>query len=244
MRSILIPILLAPLLTAAEKPQTPKQPWSEYRVHDVSRPHPEKVTGGACVTTPAPSDAVVLFDGSGTDALTVDWPIQDGSLVANGKDTRSKEEFASCQVHLEWRIPAGRKVKDQVGGNSGVFLMDRYEVQVQESHTNVTYADGQAAALYGQTPPLLNASLPQGEWQSYDIIFTAPVYGDKGMEEPARVTVIHNGVVVQDNTEIYGGTVFRRIAKYSAKHPEKAPLRLQWHKDPIEYRNIWVRPLD
>ncbi|MFC5051715.1 DUF1080 domain-containing protein [Rubritalea spongiae] len=244
MRSLCIPVILAPLVVAAPKSATPVQPWSEYRVHDVSRPHPVKVSGGKCVCTPAPSDALVIFDGSGTEAFSVKWPVRDGAMVAGKKNTRTKEEFGSCQLHLEWRVPEGREVKDQKGGNSGVFLMGLYEVQVQESHTNVTYADGQAAAIYGQTPPRVNASLPQGEWQSYDIIFHAPEYGEEGMEKPARVTVIHNGVVVQNDTELHGPTVFRKIAKYPKKHPDKAPLMLQWHNDPIEYRNIWVRPLD
>lgn len=235
--------LVSACLTHAAE-QTPIQPWSDYRVHQVDRPHPEKITGIACVTTPAPSDAVVLFDGKGTEAFTVNWPVRDGVMVADSKDNHSKQSFGDCQLHVEWRIPADREVTAQQGGNSGVYLMDRYEVQVQESHANVTYADGQAAAIYGQTPPLVNASLPQGEWQSYDIFFTAPKYDKNGEVEPARITVIHNGVVVQNSTEIYGETTHKRLPSYPKVHPEKAPIRLQWHGDPIEYRNIWVRSLD
>jgi len=154
-----------------------------------------------------------------------------------------KQEFGSVQLHVEWRIPAGRKVNGQKGGNSGIFLMDRYEIQVQESHTNVTYADGQAAALYGQTPLMVNASAPQGEWQSYDIVFEAPIYDPSGMKEPARVTVIHNGVLVHHRQKYYGPTKHKKAATYPKNHPEKAPIRFQWHGDPIEFRNVWVREL-
>ena len=133
------------------------------------------------------------------------------------------------------------KLKGQGGGNSGIFLMDKYEVQIQESHTNVTYADGQAGALYGQFPPLKNASTPQGEWQSYDIVFKAPRYNDKGLVSPATITVIHNGVVIHNAQELLGPSVYRRLPQYPKTHPEKAPIRLQWHGDPIQYRNFWVR---
>ena len=224
-----------------EKPNTPKQPWSEYKVHDMDRPHPKKVKSNGAVTTPPPAGATVLFDGKNIDAFTKAWKVENGVLIASPGDTRTKESFGDCVLHIEWRVPAGRKVKGQSGGNSGIFLMDRYEVQVQESHTNVTYADGQAAAIYGQTPPSVNPSVPQGEWQSYDIVFKAPVYGEKGLEKPAYVTVIHNGVKVHDKQEIYGTTTHKKVAKYPKTHPEKAPIRIQWHNDPIEFRNIWVK---
>ncbi len=226
---------------------TPKQPWSDFRVHQMDRPHPAKVEAKGCVCAKPPAGAVVLFDGSGTDAFTRAWTVRDGVMVATkhplpktSGDIWTKQGFGDCHLHLEWRIPAGREVTSQMGGNSGVFLMDRYEIQIQESYKNVTYADGQAAAIYGQTPPKVNASLPQGEWQSYDIIFEAPVYGEKGLEKPARVTVIHNGVKVHDQQVIYGPTVHKKVATYPVTHPAKAPIRLQWHGDPIEFRNIWV----
>lgn len=228
---------------AQKKYNTPKQPWSEYTVHDMTRPHPVKVQTYGAVTTKAPADAIVLFDGKNTDAFTKKWKITDGVMIASPGDNRSKQSFGSCQLHVEWKIPAGRKVNGQAGGNSGIFLMDRYELQVQESHTNVTYADGQAAALYGQNPPLVNASVPQGEWQSYDIIFHAPVYGADGMRTPAYITVIHNGVVVHAHQQFYGPTTHKKVAQYPKTHPEKAPIRFQWHGDPIEFRNIWVRDL-
>ena len=224
-----------------EKQKNEKQPWSDYQVHDMTRPHPVKVaTSGAVVIKP-PSDAVVIFDGHGTEALTKAWRVKDGVMIASPGNTSTKKSFGNMQMHVEWRIPAERKVSGQKGGNSGIFLMNQYEIQVMESHTNVTYADGQAAALYGQTPPMVNASAPQGEWQSYDIFFEAPVYGDQGALEPARVTVIHNGVVVHHRQKFYGPTVYRKVAKYPKKHPKKAPVSFQWHKDPVEFRNIWVR---
>lgn len=220
-----------------------KQPWSDYGVHDETRPRPPKVSNRGAVTTKAPEDAVVLFDGKNTDAFTKVWRVKNGVMVASPGSTDTKQSFGSCHLHIEWKIPAGREVNGQAGGNSGLFLMKMYEVQVMESHTNVTYADGQAAALYGQTPPMVNASAPQGEWQSYDIIFEAPEYNDEGVVTPAYVTVIHNGVVVHAHQKYYGPTVFRKVANYPQTHPEKAPIRLQWHNDPVEYRNIWVKEL-
>jgi hypothetical protein len=217
-----------------------KQPWSEYTVHQMDRPHPSKVQSSGALCTKPPKGGLVLFDGTNTDAFTVGWKIKDSLMIASPRSTRTKKAFGSCTLHLEWRVPAGRKIDGQKGGNSGVFLMDRYEIQIMESHTNVTYADGQAAAIYGQTPPSVNASLPQGEWQSYDIIFEAPVYGKNGVEKPAYITVLHNGVKVHDRQEIYGPTKPKVAASYPVKHPKKAPIRFQWHQDPIEYRNIWV----
>lgn len=228
---------------AKKKSNTPKQPWSDYVVHDMSRPHPVKVPNKGAVATKPPVDAKVLFDGKSTDAFTKDWKLADGVMIASPGATKTKESFGSCYLHIEWKIPAGRKVNGQSGGNSGIFLMGKYEVQVMESHTNVTYADGQAAALYGQTPPMVNASAPQGEWQSYDIIFEAPVYGDDGVKTPAYITVIHNGVVVHARQKYYGPTTHKKVATYPKTHPEKAPITLQWHGDPIEFRNIWIRDL-
>ncbi|MGB0993618.1 MAG: 3-keto-disaccharide hydrolase [Akkermansiaceae bacterium] len=228
---------------AQQKYKTAKQPWSDYTVHDMSRPHPKKVKSGGAVVVKAPADAIVLFGGEKTDAFTKNWKVKDGVMIASPGDIQTKQKFASCQFHVEWRIPAGRKVNGQSGGNSGVFFMDKYEVQVQESHTNVTYADGQAAAIYGQTPPMVNPSVPQGEWQSYDVIFEAPVYGDDGVKTPGYMTVIHNGVIVHHRQKLYGPTTHKRVTKYPKTHPEKAPLRIQWHGDPIEFRNIWIREM-
>ncbi len=243
MKSLLILTSLS-LPIFAQEAQKNIQPWSGYAVHDKERPHPEKVEVKSITTTAAPADADVIFDGKNTDAFTKKWEIQDGVLVATKLgDNQTKKFYGSCQLHLEWKIPAGRKVNGQAGGNSGVFLMGMYEVQIQESHTNVTYADGQAAALYGQFPPLVNASKPQGEWQSYDIIFTAPEYKDGKIVKPATITVLHNGVMVHNAQKLEGPTRHKVVTSYPKNHPEKAPLKLQWHGDPIEYRNIWVRDL-
>ncbi|WP_018971098.1 3-keto-disaccharide hydrolase [Rubritalea marina] len=235
----------AAILAAApeQKNNNPKQPWSGYAVHEATRPHPKKVATNGAVTTAAPADAVVLFNGSDTAAWNQNWVVKDGIMIASPGNLSTNQSFGDCQLHIEWRVPAGREVSGQKGGNSGVFLMQRYEVQVQESHTNVTYADGQAGALYGQYPPLVNPSTPQGEWQSYDISFKAPVYEGEQCVSPARITVIHNGVVIHNNQAFHGTSTHRRLPEYPKNHPVKAPIMLQWHGDPIEFRNIWVREL-
>ena len=231
-------------IEVGQKPDTPKLPGVDYVVHDGTRPQPVKVAGAKAVAIPAPADAKVLFDGKSLDAWShAEWEVKDGVMVATKKGIQTKESFGDCQLHLEWRVPTGRKVHGQKGGNSGVYLMGRYEIQVQESHTNETYPDGQAGAMYGQFPPRVNPSAPQGEWQSYDIVFTAPKYKDGKVESPAMITVLHNGVVVHLNQPFYGPTMHKKLSSYPANHPAKAPISLQFHGDPIEYRNIWVREL-
>jgi Domain of Unknown Function (DUF1080) len=224
-------------------PDGPKLPGVRYVVHDPARPQPPVVTTGGAVSVKPPSDAVVLFDGKSLDAWTPGWEIKDGAMVATGKDIYSKQSFGAIQMHFEWRLPAGRKVNGQEGGNSGVFLMGLYEVQVLQSHNNPTYPDGQAGALYGQLPPLVNAAAPQGEWQSYDLAFEPPVYENGKVTKPAKITLLHNGVILQNGETYLGPTVHRKLAKYPATHPSTAPLRLQFHRDPMEFRNMWVRPL-
>ncbi len=171
------------------------------------------------------------------------WEIKDGAMVAKDKGIETKEKFGAVQVHFEWRLPAGRTVKGQSGGNSGCFLMGLYEVQVLQSNNNQTYPDGQAGSLYGQLPPLVNATSPQGEWNSYDIFFEPPVYDGETVKTPAKITIIHNGVVVQHGESYIGPTGHKNLAKYPAKHPETGPITLQWHQDPMEFKNFWVRPL-
>jgi hypothetical protein len=224
-------------------PDGPKIPGVPYSVHDPARPQPPVVeTAGAVVVKP-PSDAVVLFDGKSLDAWTPGWVIKDGAMVAASKDIESKQSFGAIQMHFEWRCPAGRKVSGQSGGNSGVFLMGLYEVQVLQSAGNPTYPDGQAGSMYGQLPPLVNATAPQGEWQSYDLAFEPPVYENGKVVKPAKLTLFHNGVCVQNGEAFLGPTQHRSLASYPDKHPETAPMRLQFHGDPMEYRNMWVRPL-
>ena len=178
-------------------PDTPVIPGSEYTVHDTTRPQPRKVESAGAISIPAPSDAKILFDGTNTDAWEGNWKVENGILIASPGALTTQEHFGNCQVHIEYRVPKGRKVMGQKGGNSGIFLMGKYEIQIGESHTNETYPDGQAGAVYGQTPPLVNPATPQGEWQSYDIIFKAPISENGKVVQPAEITVLFNGVVVQ-----------------------------------------------
>ncbi len=224
-------------------PDGPKLPGVPYVVHDPARPQPPMVTTGGAISVKPPSDAIVLFDGKSLDAWTPGWKVIDGSMVAAGNDIQSKQSFGAIQMHFEWRMPAGRKVEGQGGGNSGVFMMGLYEVQVLQSHKNPTYPDGQAGAIYGQLPPLVNATSPQGEWQSYDLAFEPPVYEGGKVVKPAKITLFHNGVVLQHGESYLGPTQHKSLASYPPTHPESAPLRLQYHGDPVEFRNMWVRPL-
>lgn len=237
-----------PAEDAGGKPNMPRLPGVPWVVHDVTRPQPRTVKSDGPLCTVPPSDAKVLFDGKSLAAWTVDgkdatWKVKNGILIASPGNLVTRENFGPVQLHLEWRVPSRLVARGQGGCNSGVSLMGLYEVHVLESYRNVTYPDGQAAALYGQTPPLVNASLPQGKWQSYDIIFTPPVYEGDQVMEPARATVIHNGVVVHNAKDFLGPTMHGQLAKYPPQHPLTGPITLQWHNDPVEFRNIWVRPL-
>jgi hypothetical protein len=164
-------------------------------------------------------------------------------VVAGTGDIATARGFGDVQLHIEWATPTPPHGESQERGNSGVFLMGRYEVQVLDSYNNKTYPDGQASALYGQYPPLVNASRPPGEWQSYDIVFRRPRFDAQGkLLKPARVTVFHNGVLVQDDVELTGPTAHQRRPPYEA-HPERLPIKLQDHGNPIRFRNIWLREL-
>lgn len=227
---------------------TEKLPGVPWGVHDPTRPQPRVIETAGAVAIKPPSDAIVLFDGKNLDAFTQNggpakWNVKDGSLIVTKGGIETKQSFGAIQLHFEWRLPADRKVDGQSGGNSGMFLMGLYEIQVLQSHKNPTYPDGQAGSLYGQLPPLVNATAPQGEWNSYDVAFEPPVYQDGKVEKPAKVTVIHNGVVVQHGEVFLGPTQHKALAKYPATHPESAPISIQDHGDPMEFRNIWVRPL-
>ena len=221
-----------------------------WKAHDLSRPKPLKVTAGDQPGQP-PSDAIVLFGGSdlsawsSTDGSPAKWAARDGYMetVPGAGALTTRRSFGDVQLHLEWASPAGAFGKGQNRGNSGVILMGKYEVQVLDSYENVTYADGQAAAVYGQHPPLVNASRPSGAWQTYDIVFRRPRFNAKGtVVTPARLTVFHNGVLVQDNAELWGPTTWLQAEKYVA-HATALPLTLQDHDHPVRYRNIWLRPL-
>ena len=230
-------------IEVGEKPKTPQLPGVPFVVHDGTRPQPVKVKSGGAVSVQAPGDAKVLIGEKSSESWSGNWPIVDGVMTVAKGSINTKEKFGTCQLHMEFRVPAGRKIHGQHGGNSGVFLMGLYEVQVGESHTNETYPDGQTAALYGQSPPRVNPSTPQGEWQSFEIIFEAPNYVDGKLSEPAVITVIHNGVLVHHRKKLLGPTKHKTLATYPAKHPAKASIQLQDHGDPIQYRNIWVREL-
>jgi hypothetical protein len=209
---------------------------------------PRTVTPGSG-TTP-PSDAFILFDGKNFDQWThqngtaVKWTLKDGIMTVAGGTGGifTKKEFGDCQLHVEWRTPAEIKGNGQGRGNSGIFLQNRYEVQVLDSYNNSTYSNGQAGSIYKQHIPLVNACRPSGEWQTYDIIFTAPRFNKDGLKaSPARLTVIHNGVLIQNNVEVFGTTVNRGLPQNEAHG--KAPIQIQDHGDRVSFRNIWIREL-
>ncbi|HSC53070.1 MAG TPA: DUF1080 domain-containing protein [Phnomibacter sp.] len=220
------------------------------KLTEVWNPKPPVVMPGK-TNNDAPQDAIVLFDGKNLDKWVSEktgpasWTIADGSMTVKPQSGGivTKESFGDCQLHIEWRTPAVVKGEGQGRGNSGIFLMGRYELQVLDNYNNTTYSNGQAGSIYKQHIPLANACRPPGEWQTYDIIFTAPVFYENGtLKSPARITVLHNGVLVQNNISIWGSTQYIGIAQYE-KHAAKAPIMLQDHGDLVSYRNIWIRPL-
>ena len=231
-------------LTAQEKTPKPNPEFTEQW-----EPVPPIIDPGS--SQKAPSDAIVLFDGSNLDAWqhpsgdSPKWIIEDGAFtVKRGTGTiETKQGFGDMQLHIEWRAPSEVVGEGQGRGNSGVFLMSQYEVQVLDNYDNVTYHNGQAASIYKQHIPLVNACKPPGEWQTYDIIFTAPVFHDGGaLKHPAYVTVLHNGVLVQNHVALIGPTEYIGIPRYKA-HEGKLPLTLQDHGNPVSFRNIWIREL-
>ena len=243
-------LLLSCLSTFCNAQVDPK-----WKIHDPDRPVPAIVDPGTSSTQDSPgrppSDAVVLFDGKDLskwahkDGSPAKWKVESGYLETVPKTgyIYTREAFGDCQLHVELAEPVPPQGESQGRGNSGVFLMGLYEIQVLDSYENKTYADGQAAAVYGQYPPLVNAARPPGQWQSYDIVFHGPRFDKAGkLLRPARVTVLHNGVLAQDNVELTGPTAHKARPPYSA-HAEKLPLALQDHSNPIRFRNIWIREL-
>ncbi len=219
-----------------------------------SVPQPEIVTPGTFSTQEAPgkppSDAVVLFDGTNLDKWKNDkgeaaqWDLIDGVMQVKPKTgtLTSKDEFGDCQLHIEWSAPTPPTGNSQGRGNSGLFMMGRYEIQILDTYNNPTYADGTAGAVYGQSPPQVNAVRPPGEWNVYDVIWEGPRFKDGKLEKPAYVTLLVNGVVVQNHTMLIGNTPFKNVGKYSP-HAETGPIKLQDHGNPMRFRNIWYRPL-
>lgn len=229
---------------------------SNWEIHDRDRPAPAVVSPGSASTQSQtgqpPSDAIVLFDGSSLDAWQTPngddapWRIVDGAfeVVPGTGGIRTREGFGDIQLHIEWAAPDPPVGEDQDRGNSGVFLMERYEVQILDSYDNATYPDGQAAAVYGQYPPLVNAMRPPGQWNTYDIIFHRPRFDEDGtLLEPATVTVLHNGVLVQDHEELTGPSGHHSRPAYEA-HPDRLPISLQDHDHPVRFRNVWIRELE
>jgi hypothetical protein len=243
---------------------TPMLPGLPYHVHDPSRPHPRVVTPGRGPGQP-PSDAEVLFDGrslakwtkatlgvpgnlgaSGYSVQSGDapWKVENGyfEIVPGSGAIATRGRFGSVQLHVEWASPAPPRGTSQDRGNSGIFIMGLYEVQILDSYGSRTYADGQAGAVYGQWPPLVNATRPPGEWQTYDIVFEAPEIDGSQVRKPAYVTVFLNGIVLHNRKEVIGPTVYRDTPKYVAG-PSDGPIVLQDHNHPVRFRNVWVRPL-
>jgi hypothetical protein len=228
--------------------EIPGTPW---RIHDAARPHPRMVTPGATPGAP-PADAIILFDGrdlskwvsarNGADAA---WPVKEGYFEtgAGSGSIVTRDKFGDVQLHLEWATPSPGRGASQDRGNSGVIFMGRYEVQVLDSYENVTYADGQAAAIYGEYPPLVNVARKPGEWQTYDIIFEAPKFNGNMVVAPAYVTVLWNGVIVQHRRPIMGSTSATTTVHQYTPHDAELPLTLQDHSHPVRYRNVWIRRL-
>jgi hypothetical protein len=239
---------------------TPSIPGTPWRVHDGNRPQPRVVTPGASFSllAPPPSDAVILFDGrdlskwESAQGAEPKWTVSGGILevVPLAGGIRTKQRFGDFQLHLEYAEPSAIRGKGQARGNSGVLINGMYEVQILDSFNSPTYPDGQAGALYGQTPPLVNACKPPGEWQSYDIIFESPRWDSSGaLVKKAAVTVIQNGVVLHHRREYFGstdginGVPHKALGSYLKPHPPEVVIELQEHRNPVRFRNIWIRTL-
>ena len=224
---------------------TPVLPWCGFRVHDPDRPAPARVAPGAAPECPGavPADAVVLFNGKDLDAWKpTAWRLTNGCVEATTGDLSSKAAFGSFQAHVEWMTPAGFEGPWYNRGNNGVLLHGLYEIQIFDSFTEKLYPDGQAASVYGQTPPRVNACRAPGQWQSFDIVFTAPEFKEGVLASPARVTLFHNGLAAHLEQQVYGETGHRIVPEYKSK-AVRGPLALSGHGCPVRFRNIWVRPL-
>ena len=229
---------------------TPMEPDGRWHVHDPTRTQPPVVTPGAfSANAQPPSDAVVLFDGQDLSQWVdahgnpAPWIVKDGVAITTKTDIFTRQKFGDIQLHVEFREPLPATGRGQQRGNSGIFFMGVYEIQVLDCFENKTYPDGATGAIYAQHPPLANACRPPGEWQTYDIIFTTPHFGEHGeVITPAYATVILNGVVVQNHQAFRGTTTHCAVGEYSLREPT-GPLGLQYHLNSVAFRNIWVRPI-
>ncbi len=236
---------------AADAPDKPVAPV-RWRQHDIRRPKPPVVEpADSPIVSKPPADAIILFDGSSLDAWKsstggpAKWKVTEGRFeTAPGTgQIETKQTFGDIQLHVEWAAPAPPRGVGQDRGNSGIFLMGQFELQVLDSFHAETYADGQAGAIYGEYPPLFNASRPPGEWQTYDVAFRRPRFAPSGqLLEPARVTLFHNGILVQNNEEPFGPTSWLKWLPYTDQG-DRGPIALQDHSHPVRYRNIWLREL-
>jgi len=232
----------------------PKMPGSQYNVDDIRRPQPRPVETGTACSAKAPGDADLLFDGRDLSNWTGDhveeWTVRDGTVTAGARVynfLKTKQAYGDAQIHLEFREPAQPKppANPQYWGNSGVFPMGLYEVQILDNYKSETYPDGMVGSIYSQFPPLVNAARPAGQWQCYDIVFRAPRFSGTTVSAPARMTVMLNGVLVQDNVALIGATVHGKVGVY-APHAAELPLAIQDHGNPdshVSFRNIWIRRL-
>lgn len=263
MKAIIFGLIVTAALCAQSKPSdlgfkdTPMLPGGKWHVHDSDRPRPLEVTPGANAGD-APSDAEILFDGKDLSKwMTIaksgenkgklvdpQWKVVNGvmAIVPGTGDLATKAKYGDCQVHVEWAAPLDVKGTSQARGNSGVFLMSRYEIQVLDTYHDLTYADGGAGAIYGQFPPLVNPIRKTGDWNVYDIIFEAPKFVDGKLVKPAYQTVIFNGVIVQNHKELIGKMTYRQVGFYEP-HGDEEPISLQDHNNAVRFRNIWVRRL-
>ena len=230
---------------------TEKLPWApEWHKHDPDRPWPPIVTPGepCCPDDPAfgpPEDAIVLFGGTDTDMWEPnEWIIEDGELVANEHNLVTRDPYGDCQLHVEWSVPdppSAERPGNQ--GNSGVRLMSRYEIQIYDTYNLRSYPDGIAGAVYGETPPMVHPMRPPGQWNEFDIFFTAPVFDGDEVAKPGTLTLLFNGMLAHYNTVIHGAVSYRSIASYQPHEP-KEPFFLEYHGNPVRFRNIWIRPMD
>jgi hypothetical protein len=248
MKTVLLAVAVGVTGVQLAAAQTP----TGWRAHDLNRPRPVLVApAGPAAPVAPPSDAIVLFDGTGVTAWrnakgdSAGWVVRNGAMeaVPGAGFVYTRQEFGDVQLHIEWAAPTPPKDTGQGRGNSGVFLMGSYELQVLDSYHNDTYPDGQAGAAYGQYPPLVNASLPPGAWQSYDIVFRRPRFDSTGaLVSPARMTAFQNGILIQDDVALWGPTDWLQAESYTPG-ATRGPIALQDHGNPVRYRNIWVREL-